>query len=86
MQHASVATIIHWKACKFHSFKHCKKRNYHPAQPVSENDDVKVLWDSNTDGAKIIEAWRPGIVADDKKHAATQVIHMAIAGSIGAKD
>ncbi|XP_063952186.1 uncharacterized protein LOC135153479 [Lytechinus pictus] len=66
-------------------FTPCGKMVYeHRAEPVVENDDVKLLWDFNIQTDKVIEARRPDIVLLKKKEKECLIIDIAIPGDCRA--
>ena len=46
-RHDHVTSIIHWELCALHGFNRSKNWFDHRAEPVRENDKVKILWDFN---------------------------------------
>ena len=45
-KHDNVARIVHWELCGKHGLERSEKWYSHePPQGVSENDEVKLLWD-----------------------------------------
>ena len=46
-RHDRVATTIHWALCKKYGLPHTEKWCDHRAEPVMENEHVKLLWDFN---------------------------------------
>ena len=60
---------------------------HHP-EPVTENKEVKVLWDFDAIWYidNVIQAQRPDIVVVDKTKRTTTTIHVAVALSWNVKD
>lgn len=65
-RHDRVAKIIHYKILKSHQIETCKQYYKHDPQDVTEDDNVKVLWDFNIYTDKKISARRPDIVVIHK--------------------
>ena len=85
-RHDRVASIIHWELCDMYGFKRNKNWYDHHAEPVLENNDVKILWDFNIRTDRIIEARRPDIVVVDKRNPETVIIDIAVPGDFRVKD
>jgi hypothetical protein len=79
-RHDRVAAAVHWSICKKYHLPHTDKWYDHRAQPVVENDKVKLLWDFNIQTDKIIEARRPDLILLDKEKKECQIIDIAIPG------
>ena len=84
-RHDRVASIIHWELCEIHGFRRCKNWFEHRAEPVLENNDVKILWDFNIHTDRVIEARRPDIVVVDKVNSQTMIIDIAVPGDFRVK-
>jgi hypothetical protein len=65
-RHNEVAKYIHWRILKDHGFEVCDERKNWSPSPVSENSEVKVLWDFNIYTDQRISARRPDIVVLNK--------------------
>ena len=65
-RHDRVATTIHWALCKKYGLPYTEKWNDHSAEPVMENEHVKLLWDFNVQTDRTIEARRPDLILIDK--------------------
>jgi hypothetical protein len=79
-RHDRVATIVHWELCAIHGFQRSKNWYDHHAEPVLENEKVKILWDFNIHTDRIIEARRPDLVVVDKQNSETLIIDIAVPG------
>jgi hypothetical protein len=79
-RHDRVATIVHWELCAIHGFQRSKNWYAHHAEPVLENEKVKILWDFNIHTDRIIEARRPDLVVVDKQNSETLIIDIAVRG------
>ena len=62
-RHCNVAAILHRNICQHYGIKTTWK---HPAEPVAENKEVKVLWHFEIRVDNVIPAHRPDIVVIDK--------------------
>ena len=85
-RHDRVASIIHWELCGLHGFNRHKNWYEHTAQPVLENDSIKILWDFNIHTDRVIEARRPDIVVVNKVHAEAVIIDVAVPGDFRVRD
>ena len=59
-RHDNVAKVAHWKLCEKYHLKQTDKWYEHAPDSVSENDEVKLMWD-------VVEAKRPDIVIVNKQ-------------------
>ena len=85
-RHDRVASIIHWDLCDVYGFKRSKNWYDHHAEPVLENNDVKILWDFNIHTDRVIEARRPDLVIVDKKNSETVIVDIAVPGDFRVKE
>ena len=46
-RHDNVAHIVHWKLCEKYNLEKSNKCYEHEPVTVTENERVKILWDSN---------------------------------------
>ena len=58
-RHDNVAKVVHWKLCGNYHLEKKDNWNKHGPDSVSENDEVKLLWDVNIQCDHVIEARRP---------------------------
>mgnify|MGYP001794065188 FL=1 len=79
-RHDKVAAAVHWSICKKHGLPHTEKWYDHRAEPVIENEKVKLLWDFNVQTDKVIEARRPDLILENKETSECQIIDIAIPG------
>ena len=61
-RHNNVAEVVHWKLCEKYHLEKKDKWYKHAPDSVSENDEVKLLWDVNIQCDHVIEARRPDIM------------------------
>lgn len=85
-RHDRVASIIHWNLCSNHGFKRADNWFDHHAEPVMENERVKILWDFNIHTDRLIEARRPDIVVVDKLNSETTLIDIAVPGDFRVQE
>ena len=62
-----VAKVAHWKLCEKYHLEQKDKWYEHTPNSVSENDEVKLLWDINIQCDHVIETRRPDIVVVNKQ-------------------
>ena len=79
-RHDKVAAAVHWSIFKKHGLPHTEKWYDHRAEPVIENEKVKLLWDFNVQTDKVIEARRPDLILENKETSECQIIDIAIPG------
>ena len=85
-RHDNVAAAIHWCMCRKYLIQ-CEDRWYeHRAEKVTENEDVKLLWDFNIQTDHVISARRPDIVIVKKKDATATIIDISVPGDTRIKD
>lgn len=85
-RHDQVCTAVHWKLCKRFDIKVSDKWYDHKAEAVTENENVKILWDFNIQTDRVIEARRPDIVVVDKQLRHTWIIDIAVPGDFRVKE
>ena len=83
-----MATTIHWALCKKYGLPHTEKRYDLRAEPVMENEHVKLLWDFNVQTDRTIEARRPDLIQIDKIIEECKIIDVAVPGDtrVGKKE
>ena len=59
--------VVHRKLCEKYHLEKKGKWYEHAPDSVSENDEVKLLWDVNIQCDHVIEARRPEIVVENKQ-------------------
>ena len=75
--HDNVAKVVHWKLCEKYHLEKKDKWYEHAPDSVSENDEVKLLWDLNIQCDHVIESRRPDIVAVNKQEKKCTIIDIA---------
>ena len=79
-RHDRVATAIHWAICKKSGLPHTEKWYDHRAEPVSENEHVKLLWDFSVQTDRTTQARRPDLILIDKIVDECKIIDVAVPG------
>jgi len=77
-RHDSVARIIHWALSKRFKLDACGSYWNHEPQSVSENSEVKLLWDFNIYTDHVLSARRPDIVLVDKHNNTVEIIDISV--------
>ena len=76
-RHNKVAQVIHWDLCRKYKLPVKEKWYEHRAENVSENDNVKILWDVKIQTDKIVEHSRPDILVVIKETKKCLIIDVA---------
>ena len=71
----NVAKAVYWKLCEKYLLDKKNKWYEHAPDSVSENDEVKLLWDVNIQCGHVIEARRPDIVVVNKQERKYTIIN-----------
>ena len=83
----NVIKAVHWKLCEKCHLEKKDKWYEHGPDSVSENNEVKLLWDVNTRCDHVIEARRLDIVVVNKQERKCSIIDIAVlADKIGEKE
>ena len=77
-RHYHVLKYLHWLLCLKHSFNYCIQWWNHAPAPVTENDQVKMLWDFNIYCDRVISARRPDITIIDKAAKLITLVDVSI--------
>ena len=87
-RHDNIVKVVHWKLCENYYLEKKDKCYEHAPDSVSENDEVKLLWDMNIQCDHVIEARRLDIVAVNKQKKKCTIIDIAVPGDkrIGEKE
>ena len=87
-QRHDVAKVVHWKLCEKYHLEKKDKWYEHAPDSVSENDEVKLLWDVNSQCDHVNEARRPDIVVVNKQERKCTIIDIAVPADkrIGEKE
>ena len=76
--HNSVSKKVHWDICKKNGLQHSEKWYEHAPEGAVENEEIKVLWDTNIQCDNLIEPRRPDPVVIDKKEQKGIIIDIAV--------
>ena len=79
-RHDKVAKIVHWKLCGKYNLEREQKWYEHEPEGVTENDEVKILWDINIQCDRVIGRRRPDIVVIEKEGNICKIVDIAIPG------
>ena len=87
-RHDNVAKAVHWKLCEKYHLEKKDKWYEHALDSVSENDEVKALWDVNIQCDHVIEARRQNIVFLNEQERKCSIIAVAVPADkrIGEKE
>ena len=77
-RHDSVARSVHWNLCKKYQMPCSNKWHEHQPQPVTENENPKLLWDYSIWTDRVIPANWPDLTLVDKAVNKVSLIDVAI--------
>ena len=77
-RHDNVAKVVHWKLCEKSHLEKKDKWYEHAPDSVSENEEVKLLWDVNIQCDHVTEVRRPDIVVVNKQEKKCSIIDIAV--------
>ena len=66
--------------CEKHNFERKEKLYKHCPEGAVEDDDVKIIWDINTQCDNVIEARRPDLILMNKKAKSCVIIDVSLRG------
>ena len=72
--------VVHWKLCEKYHLEKKDKWYEHVPDSVSENNEVKLLWDMNLQCHHVIEDRRPDIVVVNKQERKCAIVDIAVPG------
>ena len=78
IRHDRAAQYLHWKICLHYSIDVSTNWYEHNPQPVTEGDNVTILWNFTIHTDRTIKANRPDITIKDKKEKTCLLIDMAV--------
>ena len=79
-RHDNLDKIVHWKLARKCNLEAEDKWYEHEPEIVLESQDCKILWDFSIQTDHVIEAWKPDLVAVDKKRRICKIIDFAVPG------
>ncbi|XP_068707858.1 uncharacterized protein [Montipora foliosa] len=77
-RHDVVGRVVHWELCKEYGLECSDKWYEHSLKSIEKNEEVKLLWDFQTD--REIHHRRPDIVNQKKKAKETIIVDIAVPG------
>ena len=77
-RHDTVARAVHWNLCKKYQMPCSNKWYEHQPQPVTENENAKLLWDYSIRTDRVIPAHRPDLTLVDKTINKVSLIDVAV--------
>ena len=77
-RHDSVARAAHWNLCKKYQNPCSNKRYEHQLQPVTENENAKLLWGYSIRTDRVISVHRPDLTLVDKTNNKVSLIDVAV--------
>ena len=77
-RHDTVARSVHWNLCKKYQMPCSNKWNEHQPEPVTEDENIKLLWDYSIRTDRVIAAHRPYLTLVDKKNNKISLIDVAV--------
>ncbi|XP_072173963.1 uncharacterized protein [Diadema setosum] len=79
-RHDKLAQVLHWELCRKHEIP-CESKWYmHKPQKVSENDQVKILWDFDVQTDNVIQHRRPDIIVVERARQMCTIVDVAVPG------
>ena len=76
-RHDAVAKVIHWDLCKMNDLPHSEKWYEHQPTAVTENENVKLLWDFKIQTDKVLEHNKPDILLFNKNTRTCLIVDVA---------
>ena len=76
--HDNVAKKVHWDLFKKNGLEHMEKSYEHVTERAVENEEAKVLRDTNVQGDNAIQARRSDIIVTDKKEQKGIIIDIGV--------
>ena len=73
-----VVRAVHWNLCKKCQMPCSNKWHEHQPQPVTENENAKLLWDYSIRTDRVIPAHRPDLTLVDKTNNKVSLIDAAV--------
>ena len=77
-RHVNIAKAVYWKLWKKYHLEKKDTWYEHAPDSVSENDEVKLLWEVNIQCDHVIEARRPDSVVVNKQDRNCTIIDIAV--------
>ena len=80
-RHNTMARAVNWNLCKKYQMPCSNKWYEHQPQPVTENENAKLLWDYSIRTDRVIQAHRPHLTLVDKTINKVSLIDVAVLGT-----
>ena len=77
-RHNTVAKAVHWNLCNKYQMPYSNKWCEHQTQPVTENENAKLLWHYSIRTDRVILARRPDLTLVDKTINKISLIDVAV--------
>ena len=77
-RHHTVARAVHWNLCKKYQIPCSIKCYEHQPQPVTENENAKLLWNYSIRTDRVIPAHRPDLTLVDKTSNKVSLTDVAV--------
>ena len=77
-RHDTMARGVHWNLCKKYQMPYNNNWYGHQLQPITENENVKLLWDYSIRADRVIPAHRPDLTLVDKTNNKVSLIDAAV--------
>ena len=77
-RHDRIGQYFHWTICKYYEAPYARNWYEHHPEPVTEGDQVTILWDFPIHTDRTIKANRPDIVVKDLKKKKCTLIDMTV--------
>ena len=77
-RHDTVARALHWNLCKKYQISCSNKWYEYQPQPMTENENAKLLWNYGITIYRVIPAHRPDLTLVDKTNNKVSLIDVAV--------
>ena len=78
MRHDTEPRAVHWNLCKKYQLPCSNKWYEHQPQPVTENENAKLLWNYSIRTYRVIPAHQPDLILADKTNDKVSLIDVAV--------
>ena len=77
-RHETLARVVHWELCKVYDCPYSSKWYEHSPARITENEEVKILWDFTITTDREINHRRSDITVPDKNNNKVLIIDIAV--------
>ena len=77
-RHDKMGQFLHWRICQHYNSQHAEHWYEHHPEPVTEGNDVTILWDFTIHTDRSVKANWPDITVKDHKEKACLLIDMTV--------